>query len=115
MTDSVRVPKSQCLRITGRPQLHIRCRHPPDRFSSSGVARHMTSEQDGFVPPDALVDHVDGCGDGVHAPDRSQPMLPMVPGVPERRSHDCIHAAASTPTFSGRAAVCGPQSMLTRG
>jgi hypothetical protein len=25
---------------------------------------------------------------GTQAPDRSQPVLPMMPGMPERRSHD---------------------------
>jgi transposase len=27
---------------------------------------------------------------GIQALDRSQPVLPMMPGVPERRSHDCV-------------------------
>ncbi len=27
---------------------------------------------------------------GIQALDRSQPVLPMIPGVPERRSHDCV-------------------------
>lgn len=32
----------------------------------------------------------------IQALDRSQPVLPMMPGVPERRSHDCIRAGTTT-------------------
>lgn len=32
----------------------------------------------------------------IQALDRSQPVLPMVPGVPERRSHDYVHAGTTT-------------------
>jgi len=32
----------------------------------------------------------------IQALDRSQPVLPMVPGVPERRSHDYVRAGTTT-------------------
>lgn len=47
-------------------------------------------------PPDkALVLCVDEKSQ-IQALDRSQPVLPMMPGVPERRSHDCVRAGATT-------------------
>jgi hypothetical protein len=32
----------------------------------------------------------------IQALDRSQPVLPMMPGAPERRSHDCVRASTTT-------------------
>jgi hypothetical protein len=32
----------------------------------------------------------------IQALDRSQPVLPMMPGAPERRSHDCVRAGTTT-------------------
>ncbi|MFE2554401.1 IS630 family transposase [Streptomyces sp. NPDC059355] len=47
-------------------------------------------------PPErALVLCVDGKSQ-IQALDRSQPVLPMMPGVPERRSHDYVRAGTTT-------------------
>jgi hypothetical protein len=46
-------------------------------------------------PPEALVLCVDEKSQ-IQALDRSQPVLPMVPGIPERRSHDYVRAGTTT-------------------
>lgn len=46
-------------------------------------------------PEKALVLCVDGKSQ-IQALDRSQPVLPMMPGVPERRSHDYVRAGTTT-------------------
>lgn len=46
-------------------------------------------------PEKALALSVDGESQ-IQAPDRPQPVLPMMPGVPERRSHDYLRAGTTT-------------------
>ncbi|MDT0615788.1 hypothetical protein [Streptomyces lancefieldiae] len=49
-----------------------------------------------FSPPDgAMVLSVDEKSQ-TQALDRSQPVLPMMPGMPERRTHDCVHNGLTT-------------------